>query len=267
MSALILRDHSDEAYIEAINRSWNVLVSKFRNYPHYEYRDSPELSTMACSVKIPMFNRVTDTALSTGNVEEKVKETIQYFKEWGVPFTWQVNPWDKPANLAQVLEKVGLKASLTPGMVIKLSDLKEPEKPEEYRYKVVETAEGRDEFAWLMARAYGIPEEVHETFVDILNTIELTDDYQHYIGYLDDTPVSTASILYDCGVAGIYNVATMPEVRGKRMGSIITTTPLMDAKRKGYEISIHHSSPMGYNMYKRLGYREVCKMNRWEWSP
>ena len=267
MDYKILREHTKEAYIEAVNRNWNSLMTRFRNYPHYEFQDSPELSTMVCTVKIPMFNRVTNTSLTTENIEQKVDVTIQYFKTRNVPFTWQVNPWDKPTNLPRVLEKAGLEPSFIPGMVLKLSDLRLPRRPEGFSYKIVGTPKEKEDYAWLMAKAYGIPENVHQTFVDMFNTIELNDSYQHYIGCLNDEPVSTTSILYDCGVAGIYNVATLPEARGKKMGSMITATPLLDAKKRGYEISILHSTKMGYNVYKRLGYEEVCKMNRWEWHP
>ena len=68
----ILHEHTKQAYIEAVNRNWNSLMTKFRNYPHYEFQDSPELSTMACQVKIPMFNRVTNTSLTTEKINQLV---------------------------------------------------------------------------------------------------------------------------------------------------------------------------------------------------
>ena len=267
MSSKILQEHNPEVYIEAINRSWNCFMAKLRSYPHYEFRDTPELSTMACSLKVPVFNRVTSTSLTKENVEQVVAETIQYFKQRKVPFTWQVNPWDTPSNLGQVLVEAGLKGDFSPGMAIKLSSLKEPTSLRGFTIKIVSTPEEREQYAWLFARAYGFPEEAHQIMVDMYNTVELTDDLQLYIGYLDGEPVSTTCILYDCGVAGIYNVATMPEARGKGMGSMITIASLLDAKKRGYAVSILHSSQMGYNLYKRLGFKEFCTMNRWEWYP
>jgi len=68
------------------------------------------------------------------------------------------------------------------------------------------------------------------------------------------------------GVAGIYNVATLPEARGKRIGSMITAAPLIDARERGYRISILHSTKMGYNVYRRLGYQEICRLIRYEWN-
>jgi hypothetical protein len=266
MNSNILTEYMEKAYTDAINRSWNSLMDKFRFTPHYTFRDLPELTTMACQVKISMFNRVINTRLTHQNVDEKVKETISYFKEKDLPFTWQVNPWDTPPNLPLILKENGLKQGLTPGMVLKLTELKPPKKPERFHAVEVETPEMREEYAWLLARGYGIPEFAHPIFVDMFNYIELTDDYCHYIGYLGGEPVSTTSILYSDGVAGIYNVATLPSARGKGMGSMITAVPLVKAIERGYKISILHSSPMGYNIYKRLGYEEICKMNRWDWK-
>jgi len=68
-------------------------------------------------------------------------------------------------------------------------------------------------------------------------------------------------------VAGLYNVATLPESRGKGIGSSISYVPFIDAKERGYEISILHSTRMGYGVYKQLGFEEICKLIRYQWNP
>jgi hypothetical protein len=48
---------------------------------------------------------------------------------------------------------------------------------------------------------------------------------RHYIGHLDGELVATSTILLSDGVAGLYMVATMPEARGKGVGSYTTVAP------------------------------------------
>jgi len=83
---------------------------------------------------------------------------------------------------------------------------------------------------------------------------------QNYVGYLNGKPVSTSSLIYGGGAAGIYSVATLPEARGKGIGSAVTLKPLQDACEMGYRIGTLQSSDMGFNVYKKLGFRHLCQI-------
>jgi len=67
------------------------------------------------------------------------------------------------------------------------------------------------------------------------------------------------------GVAGIYNVGTVPEARGKGIGAAITLAPLLEARSRGYKIAILHASELGYSVYRRLGFQDYCQMNIYVW--
>lgn len=66
-------------------------------------------------------------------------------------------------------------------------------------------------------------------------------------------------MVLDSGVAGIYAVATIPEVRRKGIGEIMTVMPLNEARQNGYRVGILQSSSLGYSLYKKIGFKEVCK--------
>jgi predicted acetyltransferase len=63
------------------------------------------------------------------------------------------------------------------------------------------------------------------------------------------------------GVAGIYWVATVPEARQRGLGTAITLVPLLEARDMGYTTGILHASEMGYGVYQRIGFQELCMMN------
>jgi len=82
---------------------------------------------------------------------------------------------------------------------------------------------------------------------------------QHrYIGLLGGTPVATAAMVLDSGVAGIYAVATIPEARRKGIGRIMTVMPLLEARQIGYRVGVLQASAMGYSIYGKIGFRDVC---------
>jgi ribosomal protein S18 acetylase RimI-like enzyme len=263
----ILLKYSEEACIKAVHDSWNTCFLILAESPQYENARTRHLTTISSGVAIPMFNRAMFSRLSSTNVDEKIQETIAYFESRGLPFTWQVDPTDTPADLSEHLEKHGLTLSSGPGMALALSELNIPETQNELAFERVRTRELYEVYARLLAKAYGMPEFAWEDLVQIMLSVGLRDDFHHYLGYLEGQPVATAAVLYSDGVAGIYNIATLPEARGRRMGSMITAAPLIDACERGYKVSILHSTQMGYNMYKRLGYEEVCRKVGYVWNP
>ena len=262
----ILSEFSHLKLITAIHDSWNQCLALLGTTLS-DYHDSPTFCLMNSNLKIAMFNRILKTNLSTNEIDQKIQETIHYFESKSLPFTWQVDPQSTPQDLADRLEKAGLVRQESPGMAIEIENLVHPQEPVGFRYERATSLEKIEEYGKLLVKAYGLPEFGWDFLVTGLTRIGVVEDFQHYIGYLDDRPVGTSSIFYAVGVAGLYNVSTLPEARGNRVGSVMSAIPFADAVDRGYKIGILHSTRMGYNVYRRLGFQEICKLIRYQWNP
>ena len=94
------------------------------------------------------------------------------------------------------------------------------------------------------------------------------DFYTRYIAYQDGEAVGTSALLLHAGVVGIFAVATIPRARGRGIGTALTLAPLLDARRRGYRVGTLQSSRMGFPVYRRLGFREVCRpIEMYLWNP
>lgn len=264
----VLEEYSRPKLTMATHRSWNsCMLRLFSVYPRAEYRPTSQYWLFKSGLKISMLNRVMQTSLKPIETDQAISDVKQFFEPEHLPFTWQVDPWDKPRDLAERLEEAGFRRDETPGMAVKIDELVEPVQPQGFRYERVDSPEKLDTYAWLMVKAYGMPEHAWGWLTGGFKYHGVVDDFQHYIGYLDGKPVATSSIQYSDGVAGLYNVATLPEARGKGIGAVISHAPFIDALERGYRFGILHSTRMGYNVYKRLGFEEICKLVRYQWNP
>ena len=81
-----------------------------------------------------------------------------------------------------------------------------------------------------------------------------------WIALLDGVPVAAAALFVGAGVAGIYNVATVPEARGRGIGRAVTAAALAEAVARGQHTAVLGASELGYPVYRRLGFRDVSRL-------
>lgn len=60
-------------------------------------------------------------------------------------------------------------------------------------------------------------------------------------------------------------MATLPDLRGKGYGTAMMEHLLNRAKQKGYHLTGLEASREGANLYKRLGFKEICVFKEYAW--
>jgi ribosomal protein S18 acetylase RimI-like enzyme len=92
--------------------------------------------------------------------------------------------------------------------------------------------------------------------------------WQHFVAFEGDRPMATTSVLVEGDLAGIYFVATMPEARGRGIGSAATRAAMRYAREAGATRAALQSSDSGFGVYRGLGFEQRCVVSAYEWrSP
>jgi len=266
----IKTDVSDQALVTAIRAN---LCEFFRHLGRSEPAEQFENEKFArwySPVQHPWFSGVLSSLLPSPEDEAFIDDMVRYFHAKGTnTFTWWMEPPLRPADWEPVLSKHGFSFSDgTPGMAIDLNDLDESKsKVSGLGIQIVEDAETLRVWVDTFTRGYGLPIEWSDIIFDTWLKLGLDGPVQNYLGYLNGKPVSTSTVFYGAGVAGIYDVATLTEARGQGVGAALTLNPLLGARQAGYRVGILQSSEQGFNVYKKLGFRHLCQIENFYFSP
>ena len=262
----ILADTSNSAIIEAIEANTSALFALFKKWPRAEVHDSPELLWTITDIPYPLFNSVLRARLPTDAITEAIDETIARYKSRNVPMMWWIGPSTQPSNLGRLLAELGLQASVSPGMAIDLNVLLEStQMPVDLKIKRVESKAELHSWSRVMTSVFGNPGFVAEAIFDLYLNLGLDIPCLNYIGTVEGEVVATSSLYLGAGVAGMYNVTTKKSARRRGIGAAMTRVPLLEARSFGYRIGTLHSSDSGFNVYRKLGFQEYCKIYQYIW--
>jgi GNAT superfamily N-acetyltransferase len=190
-----------------------------------------------------------------GEAEERIDAILGEIGRHTGQLDWMVFPACRPADLGARLEARGMPGGLGGNwMSTKLPvqpDL--PPMPEAFRIEQVRTLEELEVWRQISSAGFGIDVQIHaEAYARHgfgPDAISL-----HYTGFLGDQPVTSATLLLAGGIAGIWDVSTPPELRGKGYGGAITLHLMHEAAARGYHQAWVWSSKMGRPVYERVGF-------------
>jgi GNAT superfamily N-acetyltransferase len=185
---------------------------------------------------------------------------------------WIIGPATSPSTLANSLVAQGfIYIADNAGMALDLQRLNDrPKTPPKFVIKRINAEAYINTWCQVVyTRTGGMPGLVAEVFEDMYTCLGSgtdTSTISYYLGLLNGEAVATSMLMCGAGVAGIYNVATIPEAQRKGFGSAMTLTALREARSLGYRSGILHSTEVGYKVYLRLGFQEYCKLGLYVWT-
>ncbi len=115
---------------------------------------------------------------------------------------------------------------------------------------------------------------LHETFgmpMDSVLTFQLerflgNDDVKMFVGRVDGHAVTTATSILIGETAGIFQVGTLEQHRGKGFGEVMTAESIRAAAGAGARVAFLQASGSGFPIYKRMGFQTVTSHTMFERS-
>jgi len=203
-------------------------------------------------------NMVLRTRLDPSCSEEQIDALLEQIGQCSDHIDWWVFPDDHPADLGKRLEARGMPGR--PGgnwLWTNLTSLStHSTAPELFHIERVRNDQMLAE--WVRVSEAGTGSELG-MFTDAYARHGYGPDAfsLHYIGYLDDTPVTVATLLDAGGCATIYDVSTPPAFRHQGFGRAITHALMQEIHTRGYTDTWIWSSTMAKRVYQTLGYIEA----------
>ena len=265
-----LRAPSREQIVVAIEENLFALAPLFRSLPGAEWGEGPEGRWTVSDVAFPFFNSVLATDVAPEGVDAAIDRVLARARRRRVPVLWWTGPRSRPRDLGARIERRGFsRDEEAPGLALELARLPAATgAPGALAVERVESGAALAAFVATFREGFGIDAAFERPWIGWLAGLGLGDGapFRHYLARLDGEPVGTASVLLAAGVAGVYNVATVPAARRQGVGAETTRVALAAARdRDGCAWSILHASAMGLRVYRALGFREHCRIGVYFW--
>ncbi len=216
-------------------------------------------------------NAVIRTELSPDEADARIGETVAWFRSRGLPFSWVAGPAQRPADLAARLEAHGLTLDADePGMAAHLSAMPDSAPmPPGLTIERVRDDAGALRLLVVSRLANELDPDITGVAIERISPASYADDepLQFYLAYMDAEPVACVQLFLGAGVAGIYNVGTVPAARRKGIGAAITSAAMRAARDRDYRVAVLTASEMGAPVYRRLGFAECTRSVIYTWQP
>ncbi len=266
----IVRDLTTPALVQAIEGNlhafWAYLWRGLRAESHL----GPDLQWGICDPPYALFNRVVSARLEPEEADGAIEALLERARAAKVPLVWVTGPGTRPSDLPRRLLAHGfVPRGHSTGMAVDLRALNEGlPRPPDLSIDEVQDLQMLALWCHTLAAARGFPDVVERPLLDGYAVAGLDPDLplRHFLARRGGNAVATSSLFLGAGVAGIHNLATVPEARRQGIGAAVTLRPLQLATAMGYRAGTVQSSEMGEGMYRRVGFEPYCTIGQYVWK-
>ena len=206
-----------------------------------------------------LFNGAIVSAVH-GGLEDFAGAVGAALAETGGQGLWWLSPAAVAAGAVDRLVAVGLReAGAVPAMTVDLKSLPPVDQQPDLTIRRAESAADRALWGELAARGTGFAEPAVRALAALEPRIpaERLAGQVRLLAECEGRAVATGALVTSGDQAGAYAVSTLPEFRRRGIGRAITLHALQLGAAGGARTGFLQSSPMGLQVYERLGFREI----------
>lgn len=220
----------------------------------------PDVTVVRSQIRDDTFNYVVSACFTERNARDRIRHIKSLFEKSNLPFSWWVAETDSPTNLGDALIEAGfcLKEKNI-GMFLRLRDFSSKIPLSNLVFQLVESLDQLKDFATVMLSIGGSPIAFDAIYSKLPPSIYENATIELYIGYFENKPSITGVLVTHANIAGIYYVATIPNLRKRGFGTAMMKYLLERARSKGYFIATLQASEAGLSLYERLGFKRCCQ--------
>lgn len=200
-------------------------------------------------------------SLKPEQVEQAIREQIEYFNTHGMDFEWKVYAFDQPADLQTRLAAHGFVAGETEAFMVCQTDGRQwtgaLDKP--WRIERIATEQGIADIVAIQQQLYGRDFGwLQQQLLEVLTVAPGTQSL--YCAYSGDTPVGSGWTDFPAGSGfpELHGGAVLPEWRGKGMYRDLYNIRMAEIAGRGFRLVAVDASPMSRPILDKLGFTHVC---------
>lgn len=269
---IVHTDGSPDALLRAVEAHQRELAVRWTSLQGGLVDDRPELLRTVTGLPVAFTNATHAARLEPDRVDLEIEATAALLDAHGVPGSWVVTPLSRPEGLGDALLRHGwaLDEADFPWMAAEIDSVLDTPTagPDRLAVQVVEDEAAQERWLRAMTEGFGLSPEVQHAMTRLASAVGYGPDrpWRRFVGTIDDEPVGSAGLMVAAGLAGIYNVATPAAMRGRGIATAMTAVALREARARGYRYATLGASAMGYPVYTRMGFTEVCRMQLFVWG-
>ena len=236
--------------------AWGAFAAFASAMPQGRVVERPGMAGAVSGSPNPLFNQVMVRDIDAAD-EKAMASLLDEMTTTGLRFTvvLRVGVDD---GFAGLLTDRGFTSRVTvPGMALHPIDTAVPETPLEIRTG----PELFDDHRRLTAIGFEMAPEAVDTFMH--RSVADMDGVDLHVGYEDGEPVATSLGRSADGTITVFNVATVPESRGKGYGGALTMAAVAAGAARGCDVAGLQSTEPGFPVYVRLGFETVVEYRVW----
>jgi GNAT superfamily N-acetyltransferase len=253
----------------AVEANLFSFFAHLKTWPRVAVHDDADCCWTISDLPFPLFNSVMHARVSPGAADALIDARIAACEARHVPMLWWTGPSTSPDDLGDRLDRRGFLFEPAHGMVADLDRLERDPTRTDVAIEAVTDLSTLRTWSRVLCDSFGAPQPFGDAFAGLAVSIGLDARslFRHFLARVDGEPAATCSMFLGAGVAGIYDVSTVPERRRCGIGRAITAAAMHEARALGYRTAILHSSTLGTGVYRSLGFEDVCDIGQFVWVP